>query len=257
MQDTLIAIWGDLKGKYPELEFIEKTHTYYIAGKKLPSVSTLLKSFYEDFDSETVSLKYSLKRNFDVQDVRDAWQGENDIANDKGHDIHLFGELYVQWKYFGIGTKPKCTSKQHLAIIEFWNDLPAHLVPVATELQMYSKALGYCGTADIIVYDLLNDCYWIMDYKTNKTLFNDNEKYPAKPLFHINPEFNLKQENYGKYALQFSFYQILLEEVGLKVGGRVLIYLQEKEDKLYQKFQTPDVTKDLRQWLATGFKKAA
>lgn len=257
MQTTLLEIWSDLKKKFPDLKFIEETHTYYIAGKKLPSVSTLLKNFYEGFNTEEVSLRYSLKRGFDQRDVKDAWQGENDIANNKGHDVHLFGELYVQWKYFGIGQKPKCTSKQHLAIIEFWNDLPPHIVPVATELQMYSKTLGYCGTTDFILYDLHKEVYYIGDYKTNKTLFSESEKYPAKPLKYISSELNLLQENYGKYSLQFSFYQILLEEVGLKVGGRILVYLQEKDDKLYQKFNTPDATLDLRKWLATEFKSVA
>jgi hypothetical protein len=60
---------------------------------------------------------------------------------------------------------------------------------------------------------------FIVTHNTNKTLTG---KYGKSPLFKINPDRKLTQNNFGKYTLQFSFYQILLEQAGFEVQSRVL-----------------------------------
>ena len=56
------------------------------------------------------------------------------------------------------------------------------------------------------------------------------------------------------YTLQFSFYQILLEQAGFEVQSRVLVHLQEDEKtkKLYKTYKTQNVTEELLEWLKTG-----
>lgn len=237
-----------LKSQFIDLEFHELTHTYKVKGKILPSVSSLIKNFYDEFDTKNEAIKYANKRGFEIEDVELSWKGEGDIASTKGTRVHNFGEDYAKWKYFKIGEKPKPTCKQCLAIIEFWNDLPSYLIPVAFEIQMYSEEYGYCGTADILFYNTLDDTFVLGDYKTNKQLFG-NPQFD-KPLLHINKEFQLVQNNFGKYTLQFSFYQILLEGIGLEISSRILIWLQESEDKLYTTYRTKDVTKNLKSWMS-------
>src|SRR5690606_15564924 len=119
---------------------------YTVSGIVYPSVSSLIKSFYEEFNFEFEAKKYSLKHNFELEDVEGGWNGESDYASSKGTRVHNFAEDYAKWKYFGIGQKPIATCKQCLAVIQFWNDLPSYLIPVAFELQMYHKEYGYCGT---------------------------------------------------------------------------------------------------------------
>ncbi len=228
---------------FKDLEFDEPSHTYTLNGEVLPSVSSLLKHFYEDFDSYNIGLRYADKRGFDPNDVWDAWTGEGDIASNKGHRVHLFGEDYANWRYFGIGEKPKVTCKQTLGIINYYNDYPQGFSPIVLECRMYNEEYGYSGTADILsLYDKDKTIH-IHDYKTNNSLIDE-----SKPLlYHIDSSFGLRQDNFGKYALQFSFYQLLLELSGFSVGGRVLVWLSEdkSKNKLYQTFRTPDLTKEL------------
>lgn len=238
---------------FEDLEFDEPSHKYWIKGKEgiyLPSVSSLIKNFYEEFDSEIEGPKYAKKRGFATEQVLGAWDGENETAIHKGHKVHLFAEDYCNYIYFG-GDKlynPFC--KQSLGVVEFWLNLPEYIVPVAFELRMYHPEYGYSGTADIVCLNMKTGNLIIMDYKTNKELHTD---YPyTDKLFHVGESTGLMQDNFGKYSLQFSFYQILLERAGFKVGGRVLIWLQqevEKPRRLYQTFQTIDLSKELNNLL--------
>ena len=242
-----------LKEPFKKLHFLEEDHKYWVEGdpRKITSVSTLLKFFYDEFDTETEAIKWAESRNLPVEMVLSAWTGEGDRANSHGSAVHLVGERYLDYKFLGKGTCPQPIDKQSLGAIQFLEDLPDYLIPVASELQMYSERYWYSGTADIILLNLRNKKLVIADYKTNKAL---TDPYPKGLLYHVNPKYGLKQDNFGKYTGQFSFYQILLEEAGFEVQSRVLVHLKEDKPKkkLYRTFKTENVTEDLRHWLNLG-----
>ena len=235
---------------FKDLEFNEEEHKYTLRGKQLPSVSSLLENFYEKFNSIPEAEKYADKRGFLNNDVSAAWLGENKIATDKGHKIHNFSEDYANWKYFGIGERPTPFCKQSLGAVDFWNNLPDYIVPVALELRMYNEELGYSGTADIICCDTRDYSLAILDTKTNKALVDVD--FPQKPLYHLPKDLGLRQDNFGKYSLQLSFYQIMLEKIGFKVKGRVIIWLDadKEKKKLYKTYQTINVVPHLLTWLS-------
>lgn len=239
-----------LKEPFTNVSFQEEGHIYNIEGNKKPikSVSGLLKYLYEPFDTDKIAPKWAKDRGLDVEDVKLAWEGEGDIANAHGTRVHLIGENYVKWRYFGDGERPVPIDKQSLGAIQFINDLPDYLVPVATELIMFSPLYWYVGTCDGVLYNTRTGKFIIYDYKTNKALKDDFKKPLLK---YVNPYYNLLQDNFGKYSAQFSFYQILLEEVGFEVQGRILVWLKEdkKNKKLYQTFKTENITSDLRLFL--------
>lgn len=248
LDEKLLKVRQDILEKFSDLVFNEEKHTYFVGSRQYPSVSGILKNFSEPFDPNAAR-RYAEKNGFDESQVKLAWSGEGDIANANGHRVHLFGEEYVNWKYLGIGDKPVVSCKQSLGALQFWNRLPNRFYPIFTELRMYNEKLGYAGTADILCYDLKTDKLVIMDYKTNKSIINEY----SSPLLNIDPEYNLKQDNFGKYTLQFNLYQILLEELGYQVSGRILIWLREQEKNkedgtanLYKTMQTLDVTTSLR-----------
>jgi hypothetical protein len=256
-----LEIRNKLLSLFNDLVFDEESHTYWLDEEKLPSVSSLIKYFYEDFKEE-IKIGYCEKMGFDVGDVSNAWIGEGDIANSAGTRVHLYGENYVNWRWFGIGERPKVHCKQELAVLQFWNDIERldekkhRFIPVFTELKMYSRKYKYAGTADIICWDMRDKKLVIMDYKTNKEL----ESEFKKEAFIIGKETGLLQDNLSKYKIQFSFYRILLEEAGFKVGGQVLIWLREQEKNenriknLYKTITTPNLTKYLRLFLSGEIK---
>ena len=260
MTKAQIKAWNKkLREPFKNLRFYEEGHKYEVLtspGKPIKSVSSLLKYFYEEFDTETMAENWSKSRKLPIEFVKAAWAGEGDIANTHGSRVHLIGENYVKYKFLGdkrITMIPHYLpiDKQSLGAIQFIEDLPDYLIPVAVELAMFNEELWFCGTCDGILYNTKNGKLIVYDFKTNKTLTG---KYGKSPLFKINPERKLTQNNFGKYTLQFSFYQILLEQAGFEVQSRVLVHLQEDEKtkKLYKTYKTQNVTEELLEWLKTG-----
>lgn len=242
-----------LKEPFSRLRFEEEGHKYWVEGdtREILSVSSLLKFFYDEFDTKNEAIKWAESRNLPVEMVEDAWLGEGDKANRHGSAVHLVGEQYLDFKFLNKGECPKVIDKQSLGAIQFLEDLPDYLIPVASELQMFSERYWYSGTADIILLNLRNKKLIIADYKTNKAL---TDPYPKGLLYNVNPKYGLKQDNFGKYTGQFSFYQILLEEAGFEVQARILIHLEEDKPKkkLYKTYPTENITEDLRHWLNLG-----
>lgn len=239
-----------LKAPFKKVNFQEEGHKYWITGDPTPikSVSSLLKHLYEEFDTDSIAPKWAADRGLEIDDVKLAWEGEGTISTTHGSRVHLIGEDYVRWKFFKECERPNIIDKQSLGAIQFINDLPDYLVPVATELQMYSPTHWYTGTCDGILLNTKTGKLILYDYKTNKAL---TDTYKKDPLMYVNPNQGLIQDNMGKYSAQFSFYQLLLEEAGFEVGGRVLVWLNEDKykKKLYKTYQTVNITQDLKAFL--------
>lgn len=237
----------NLYAAFEGMEFDEVKHQYTLDGEVLPSVSSLISNFYESFDSEAESVKYAEKYGFDVEDVRAAWFGENQISVEKGHSVHQFAEDYANWRYFGADWKPLPHSKQCLGVIQFYNDLPEHIVPVVMELRMFNRKYKFAGTSDILLYNEKTGELLVADIKTNKEL---RSSFSQSPMKFIDQKHGLVQDNFGKYSLQLGgFYRILLEEAGFKVSHHCIIWLQQEGKQLYQKLWTKNLTVDIRRYL--------
>ena len=178
MTKSQIKTWNKkLSEPFKDLKFYEEGHKYEVLthpGKPIKSVSSLLKYFYEEFDTETMADKWANSRNLPVEFVKAAWSGEGDIANTHGSKVHLIGENYVKYKFLGdkkITMIPHCLpiDKQSLGAIQFIEDLPDYLIPVAVELAMFNEELWFCGTCDGILYNTKNGKLIIYDFKSNKT----------------------------------------------------------------------------------------
>lgn len=240
-----LEVWKDA---YPGLEFEEKTHTYTVDGEILPSVSTLLKNFYDEFNTEFVAKAYAKKHGFRVKDVKDAWAGKSRISTDRGTLVHLFAEDYAKWKWYGIGKRPKVTCKQTLGALQFLESLPEYIYPIGLEVQMYSKYYGFTGTGDLLLENGKTDEVYWADFKSNESLTSD---YKQKPLKIISPKHGLVQDSFGKYCVQLSLYGILLAEVGVDTTQRIIIHLRDNPEtkKLYTTHRCPDLRDELRPWL--------
>ena len=105
-----------------------------------------------------------------------------------------------------------------------------------------------CGTFDMLYwYDGDGDAekagFVILDYKTNKNLYNEyNRKYRRMLL----PPFgNLYEEDYGLYVIQLNLYALMLEDIGLPVIARKIVWL--KDDGTYDIIDTPCISDVLRE----------
>lgn len=244
-----------LVNSFPNVEFFEEEHKYVIDGDIVfPSVSTFVKDFYKEFDKEGISKRYSDSRGFSQEDVLNAWEGNAKLSTDNGSDVHLFAEDYAYYRYFDVGDRPHVTCIKCLGVIDFYNSLPPHIVPVALELVMYLKQFGIVGTTDIVLFNIETKTFIIADFKTNETLFEtgfDNDL----PLKIIPESEGLTQNNFGKYSVQVNLYQYMFEKgTGYEVSDRWIVHLT-KGKKLFAIHQAKDLQKHIEKYLKKYYER--
>lgn len=229
--------------EFEHIEFIEETHKYFDRGVEKPSVSSIISTFYEEFNEELILPKYSAKVGIDPNQIKNAWRTQNSKETNEGSRVHNFAELYATQKYIEKKKDSELVlaqSSQDLGVIKWWNDVGSKFKLLGLEQIVCTDK--YCGTADILLGDK-NNCL-IADYKTNKDIHK-------RPFHTLKYPFNfLPDTPYNKYCIQFSLYQIALEDIGYNVTDRILIWLRKDEDgNLYQEFHTEDYTRILRKYL--------
>lgn len=228
----------DLLGMFSDLRFDEVRHMYFVNGENYLSVSKKLEQHYEKFDRELWLSRCAPKEGLTEQELGKRWDNKRDEACDRGHDTHSFLE------HFRPGKEYLADAPQKQAGLKFLRDYiycenPRYVV-LLQEVRMIHRLFKYCGTADLLLWDTWTNTIIIVDYKTNEDLF--------KTYGYLKAPF----ENYGcnpfnKYQLQFTYYQLMLEQSKYKVSERWLIYLNM--DETYSVYKTSDMTKDLSKFL--------
>lgn len=258
--------------EFKDLTFIEEGHKYFLNGQQLPSVSEVTHKFCQyPFDSENQAEAYAEKHGETAQYWLDKWKFTNLKATTTGTLVHSYSESlawvlnghpeliteenkckYIKDKNWLIPTRPK-----EEAALKFWNEIFAdkNTYFVLAETKVYTgknKELtnlkeDYAGTFDLLWYykhptDDSRSGLIILDYKTNGSLTNDFNRNLGR--YFKEPFDTLYDESLSSYKLQLSAYQLPLEDIGLKVIGRRIIWL--KDDGTYELIPIPDYTKDLR-----------
>lgn len=259
--------------EFDDLVFVEEGHKYFLNGEQLPSVSEVTHKFSQyPFDSEERAVAYAEKNGETPQYWLDKWRFTSLKATTSGTLTHEYGEglgwlrnghpeflpdsckpKYIKDKGWLIPTRPK-----EEAVLKFYDELHPNLHFVLAETKVYTgKNLkltnlqqNYCGTFDILFYykepnNDENSGLCIFDFKTNKDLRNDFSRKNGR--FLLPPFGDLYEESLSFYTLQLSCYQIPLEDIGLKVIARRIVWL--KDDGTYELLPLQDVTDRLREVL--------
>lgn len=267
-------IRNKILAEFKDLQFIEDGHKYILNGIQLPSVSEVTHKFKVEEDFNVIAERYAEKNGETAQYWLDKWKFTNLKATTSGTLVHSYGESlgwmrnghpeliteenkckYIKDKNWLIPTRPK-----EEAILKFWDEIFSNenIYFVLAETKVYTgknKQLtnlkqDYAGTFDLLWYyknptDDSKSGLIILDYKTNGSLTNDFSRNMGK--FFIEPFEDFYDEALSSYKLQLSAYQIPLEDIGLKVIGRRIIWL--KDDGTYELIPIEDYTQKLRQVL--------
>jgi len=226
-----------LSTPFQKLTFKEKEHQYLVEDKPLQgSVSGLIKQFYETPDFDAIAPYSAAKRGITTEEIQKEWKDNNLEAITRGSRVHLFGENYP----YNRSLIPSCPQEQ--AVVKFWSDMPEHIILVGVELRMYHFLKLFGGTADIILFDTKTQTYIIADYKTNRDLYKN---FKGKTM--TGPFSHLLDCPLNHYVIQLSYYQLLLEQIGIKVSRRIVVWLDLEGQ--YTMIDTDDVTGILRQTL--------
>lgn len=256
------------------LEFVEDGHKYFKDGKELISVSAFVSRFEEEFDTVNKAINYTMKHGETPEYWMDKWKFNNLKATTTGTQVHAYSESlswlnmghpenivpdqlykYLPDKNWLIPTRPK-----EEAALKFWTELSPDLYVIMPETRVFSAIrpdykLNFAGTFDLLLYykhpkdDSKSGCI-ICDYKTNAEL---EKEYSRKFGKMLKAPFNdLYDEPQSAYTLQLGCYNVPLEDIGIKVIGRRLIWL--KDDGNYETIKIPYAADRIRSYLLTNSK---
>lgn len=265
-----------IKDSYSDkLQFIEETHQYFLDGVEYTCVSDIIKR-WENNDREAMlegcAAKAKCKKDYKYygmtkDEIRELWDKNSKEACDFGTLVHGFGESMFYWeigeddkilpeyKEQFAGDEPIAKNKHEEAVIQFWKDIPDDFVPVLAETKVFNKeGTPYAGTFDILFYyykgknDPRNGLL-VFDYKTNASLTSDFCRDKGKMM--LKPFNDMVEESLSHYQIQLQCYTKCLENLGLKVIGKRVIWLLD--DGSYEKIKMTDLRKRLD--IALGVKK--
>jgi len=253
----------DTRRQELELTFVEDTHTYYMKDingemrSDFPSVSKVIKYFYDEFDSEGISFKKAKGDVFVQQQLLDEWKAAGDYATNMGSRVHYLLEKKVIDMFGGYKDvrQPifECDFTQVLKGDSMVSAGTAYLnlmvergaVLLDTEIVLGDPELGYTGQPDkvwlIMNKEQTEFGLVITDWKSNKpknfeeTHFTTRMKYP----FQKHPNNAL-----GHYFTQLPFYGKLLLKMlqgtkyeNMKLFGCIIVLVKETGE--YEEFRVP------------------
>ena len=246
-----------------ELTFVEDTHTYYmkdvggVVRDDFPSVSKVIKYFYDEFDSEGISFR---KANGDPevqQQLLDEWAAAGDYATNMGSRVHfllekklieMFGSYKdVRQPIFDCDFTQILKGDSMVAAGTKYLDVMIErgAVLLDTEIVLGDPEIGYTGQPDkvwlIFNKEQTEIGLIITDWKSNKPKNFEENHFTTrmKPPFQKHPNNAL-----GHYFTQLPFYGKLILKMlkgtkyeNIKLFGCIVVLV--KEDGTYEEFRVP------------------
>jgi len=246
-----------------DLTFQESTHKYTmkdangVLRNNWPSVSKVLKKFYEEFDSESISYNKAKGDPAEQKRLLAEWKAAGDYSTNMGSRVHYMLEKKSH-EIFKINKEVRqpefeCDFMQILkgdsmitAGTKFLNLMnERNGVLLDTEIVLGHPDLGYAGQPDkvwIIENKKKTEFGLIItDYKTNKPKNFMPTKFTKKMK---QPFGDIDDTALGHYYLQLPFYGKLLIKMlegtkyeNLKLYGCIITLL--KEDSEFEEFRVP------------------
>jgi hypothetical protein len=228
-----------------------------IIRSNYPSVSKIIKKFYEEFDAEGISLRMSKGDKQKQKELLKEWADKGTYATNQGSRVHyiLEKELISQYGDYKSVREPiyECDEEQIVRsnnMIDAGKDFldlmhERNAVLLDTEIVLGDPDLGYVGQPDKVwlVENKQGTDYGILitDWKTNKPENFKKQRYTKK----MYPPFdNIDSTALGHYYLQLPFYGKLLlkmlegtEYASKKLLGSIVVLV--KEDSTFEEYKVP------------------
>lgn len=258
--------------EFQDLEFYEEDHHYVLNGQSLPSVSNVAHRFVrEPFNEQLQAARYAERHGETAQYWIQQWRQNSFRATTLGTKTHAYGESLgylraglpericpsIQTQYMPeYGFLAPIHPKEE-AVLKFMNEMPSSMHLVLNEARVYSGknpcqernlTERIAGTFDMLYYQDGTDGqpqgFVILDYKTNANLASEyNRKYGKM----LREPFNaMTEEDLSLYTIQLSLYALMLEDIGIPIIARRIVWLKDSE---YQIVPLQNLSEQLRQVL--------
>ena len=256
---------------FRDLEFYEEGHQYLLNGRQLPSVTGVAHRFIaEPFDQQKRAVAYAQKHGQTADYWIRQWECNSFRATTLGTKTHEYGESLgylkaghpefirdsVRAQYLACYNYLAPIHPKEEAVAKFFDELPTSYHLVLNEARVYSGKNPdesrnlkeqICGTFDMLYWydgdgDKTRAGFVILDYKTNGNLYNEYNRKYGKVL--LPPFSNIIEESFGEYIIQQNLYALMLEDIGLPVIAKKIVWL--REDGTYQIVDVPNIVDVLR-----------
>ena len=240
-----------LKDSFKDFEFFEDEHYYECKGKRVGiSVTRLIEQYTNEFDSQCVAEKVSLKELRPVEDILAEWKYKADFACAKGSTCHEFvqslwsGNKYKEDVFDNSKEYIDAVMKVGLQATNFKNDYKEHLEHLIDELPIGSEEYDIASCVDHLFYNKLTGGLVLVDYKTNSYLGGHNKiaykKAMKVPLNHLN------DDALHHYYIQLSIYKYLIEKYAkIKVDEMFIVYMSENVEN-YEIIEIPYLEEEVK-----------
>jgi hypothetical protein len=226
-----LQIPSELFTTFNDVSFYDEPHKYFVDGKELISVTTLIHKFQEPFEEDFWADIKADQHNLTINQVKRAWNFINKKGTTKGSAIHDYAENMFQNKMyeyplqtilneFGFDPvlKEYNTTKKH--VDKFYNDVKGKLIPIRTEFVIYDKESLIGGMLDILFYNVKAEEFQIWDYKTNKKFTKE-----MKERHLLNELCMIEDCDLELYSLQLELYKYIIEKnTGIKLGKSYIVW---------------------------------
>jgi hypothetical protein len=231
MNELPFNIPCELFTAFNDVTFFDVPHKYYIDGKELISVTTLIHKYQEEFNEDYWSDYKSNQFNVSQKEVLRAWKFINKKGTIKGSAIHNYAENLFQNKEFEypkhiilneFGFDPVWpeyqTTKKH--VDKFYADVHDKLIPIKTEFVVFDRETQIGGMLDILFYNVKKREIQIYDWKTNKSFSKEEKKRHM-----LNDLCLLEDCDLEIYSLQLNMYKHIIEKnTGIKLGKSYIVW---------------------------------
>jgi ATP-dependent exoDNAse (exonuclease V) beta subunit len=108
----------------------------------------------------------------------------------------------------------------------------------------------YAGTIDLLCYDTLNECYVVVDWKSNSKTFEESD-YSKQYLKQLKAPFqSYKSSKIEEYSIQLESYSAMLESIGIVVGrGKIVHAYFDDFDNYCDEYETLNMRELCKMWL--------
>lgn len=244
--DSEIIIPPELFTTFNDVTFFDEPHKYFVDGKELISVTTIIHKYQEEFNEEYWSNYKSEQFSIEQKDILRAWEFINKKGTIKGSAIHDYAEnLFQNKKYeypkelilkeFGFDPvhREYEITKKH--VDKFYKDSHSRLIPIRTEFVVYDRESLIAGMLDMLFWNVKYKVLQLYDWKTNKDF-----TFEMKSRHLLGDLFMLEDCDLELYSLQLDLYKYIIEKnTGIKLGQSYLVWFSHNNDS-YQLIKTKD-----------------
>lgn len=247
------------------LSFVEEKHIYYMADNKtgkirsnFPSVSKVMKKFFEPFDAEGISLRMAKGDRAQQKLILEQWREAGDYSTNMGSRVHYELEVdligrngnykKVRQPIYNINEEQSLKSDNMIVAGKKYLDLMEErgAVLLDTEIILGDPELEYTGQPDKgwLMFNKPKTDFGLVitDWKSNQPKNFEVNTFTKGmyPPFQIHPNNAL-----GHYYIQIPLYARLLREMlkgtkydGLNYFGGVIVLL--KDDGTFVEYKVPN-----------------